>query len=544
MTTLKVVGLTVARGSRDLIRDLDLTVGDGAVMALVGPNGCGKSSLLLTMAAILVPAAGTVIVDPPAAQIALYPQEPDWRTDETVSEYLLRRSGVADAQARYDQAVAAVAAQQPGAAECFDVALSYWLAHGGAEFDSLREQALADVGLAALGDAATATLSGGQSARLRLAAITLTQHAILLLDEPTNDLDVAGLRLLRRTIADHRGPCVIISHDRALLRAVVTEVVEFDPVLDDVRRYGGGFAGFEIERQRARESAEVAFEQSEAQRRRLRDQARAATDRSRRGSGLARRAYAAGHVDKLTRDRMIDGATAGGASAGRLQRQIEALPPVAQPRRTWSLQLEFGTSAIGGGELVALQAAEARRGAFTLGPVTLSVGAGQRLQIVGPNGSGKSTLIDVVLGRLPVARGIRRVSPAAVPGVVGQPRQPAAPRTSLLDAIRADLPDLTAESARTLLAKFGLGADDVHRPTGTLTPGERTRARLAVLQARGTNLLILDEPTNHLDLEAVEQLEQALSAYSGGLLLVSHDQAFVDAVSPDHVLELGRRGGG
>jgi ATPase subunit of ABC transporter with duplicated ATPase domains len=167
--------------------------------------------------------------------------------------------------------------------------------------------------------------------------------------------------------------------------------------------------------------------------------------------------------------------------------------------------------------------------AFVLGPIDLLVGAGERIAIVGANGSGKSTLLDVILGRLTPTSGTAELGPSVVVGEVEQIRHQLTGPTSLLRAFQ-DATGYDAGEARTLLAKFGLVADHVLRPTASLSPGERTRASLALLMARQVNLLVLDEPTNHLDLPAIESLESALDTFPGTVLLVTHDRALLDHV--------------
>jgi ATPase subunit of ABC transporter with duplicated ATPase domains len=183
------------------------------------------------------------------------------------------------------------------------------------------------------------------------------------------------------------------------------------------------------------------------------------------------------------------------------------------------------------GQVVAvLRGAVVDRGGFRLGPVDLQVDRGDRVAITGPNGSGKSTLLAVLLGRLPVTDGSASLGSGVAVGEVDQARGLFLGGETLLRAFGDQVPDWPEAEVRTLLAKFGLTADHVLRPAATLSPGERTRAALALLQARGVNLLVLDEPTNHLDLPAIEQLEQALDSYDGTLLLVTHDRRLLDAV--------------
>ena len=177
------------------------------------------------------------------------------------------------------------------------------------------------------------------------------------------------------------------------------------------------------------------------------------------------------------------------------------------------------------------------RGGFRLGPLDLELRRGDRLALLGPNGSGKTTLLHALLGRLPLAAGRRELGTNVVPGELEQGREAFAGRRPLLDVFR-DAAGLRPEPARTLLAKFDLGAAHVGRPAGSLSPGERTRAALAAFMARGVNLLVLDEPTNHLDLPAIEQLETALERYDGTVVLVSHDRRFLERFGATRTLEL------
>ena len=193
--------------------------------------------------------------------------------------------------------------------------------------------------------------------------------------------------------------------------------------------------------------------------------------------------------------------------------------------------MEIAAAPRSGSVVSTLNRAVVRRGAFTLGPVDLSLAYGDRVAVVGPNGAGKTTLIGLLLGRTPPDEGSASLGASVRVGEIDQARDLVDGPDLLTDVVERALPDWTPADVRTLLAKFGLRADHVLRPAGSLSPGERTRAALALLQARGVNVLVLDEPTNHLDLPAIEQLEQALADYTGTLLLVTHDRRMLDAVA-------------
>ncbi|MGE5689707.1 MAG: ATP-binding cassette domain-containing protein, partial [Pseudomonadota bacterium] len=219
------------------------------------------------------------------------------------------------------------------------------------------------------------------------------------------------------------------------------------------------------------------------------------------------------------------------------ERALERVDDVAKPYEPWQLRLSLEAGERGGDVLASLQGAVAERGAFRLGPVDLQVAPGDRIVVTGRNGSGKSTLLALLLGELDPVEGARTVGRATRLGALDQRRSAYAGDEPLLDAF-AGRTGLAPVDARTLLAKFGLGADHVGRACASLSPGERTRAHLAELQARRVNLLVLDEPTNHLDLEAVEQLETALAGYDGALVAVSHDRRFLEALAPTGAIAL------
>jgi ATPase subunit of ABC transporter with duplicated ATPase domains len=359
--------------------------------------------------------------------------------------------------------------------------------------------------------------SGGERARSALAELFRGGFDVLLLDEPTNDLDFAGLAWLERTLAAHPGSVVVVSHDRAFLDRTVTRIVELDEWTRGTTEYSGGWSEYEAERERRRERHYRRWETSVTERRRVEEQMQRMAEWERRGYGQGRKKKKSKDVKRTY-----------GAKLARVE-------TVEKPYEPWELHLDLAPAARSGEVVARLEHAVLERGSFRLGPLDLEVTWGDRLAIAGPNGSGKTTLLDALLGRLPLAAGSRRLGPAVVLGELEQDRAALTGPRTLLEIFRGELDE---ESARTLLAKFALGADDVLRAARSLSPGERTRAGLALLAARGVNCLVLDEPTNHLDVEAIEELERGLAGYDGTVLLVTHDRRFLEAFAPTRTIEL------
>ncbi|GAA1847313.1 ABC-F family ATP-binding cassette domain-containing protein [Asanoa iriomotensis] len=524
MTTLIAKDLAAGHRDKALFTDLSLVVAPGDVIGLVGPNGAGKSTLLRTLAGLIPAEQGTIALNPPTATVGYLPQEPDRRPGETVAAFLGRRTGVAAAQSALDEATAALTEGRVGADEAYTIALDRWLALGGADLD----ERLAEIDLGFSPELPMAALSGGQAARAGLASLLLSRYDIFLLDEPTNDLDLAGLARLEEFVTGLRAGTVLVSHDREFLARTVTGVLELDLHQQQVNFFGGGYQSYLDERAVARQHARDAFEDYAQTKANL--EARARTQRNWMEHGVRNARRKSKDNDKIGRKFRAEATEKQAAKARQTERLIERLDVVEEPRKEWELRMTIAAAPRAGAVVATLRGATVHRGSFTLGPVDLQIDWADRVAITGPNGSGKSTLLAALLGRLPVDAGSAHLGPGVVVGEVDQARGAFVGASPLVDAFRAAVPDMAPEESRTLLAKFGLRSDHVLRPAATLSPGERTRAGLALLQARGVNLLVLDEPTNHLDLPAIEQLESALEGYPGTLLLVTHDRRMLDAV--------------
>jgi ATPase subunit of ABC transporter with duplicated ATPase domains len=527
--TLVARGLAVAHGDQPLFADLDLVVAPGDVIGLVGANGAGKSTLLRVLAGLTASDAGTVTLSPQQATIGYLPQEPASRTHETVRQFLARRTGVRAADEEMQATAHALAEGAAGADDDYARALDRWLALGGADLDERAEAVTAGLGLRVDLDHEMTALSGGQTARAGLASLLLSRYDVFLLDEPTNDLDLDGLARLESFVGGLRAGTVLVSHDREFLTRTVTQVVELDLAQQQVRSYGGGYAAYLAEREVARRHAREAYDEYADTRSSLEERARSQRAWMEKGVKNARRK--APDNDKIGRKFRTEATEKQAAKARQTERLIERLDTVDEPRKEWELRMEIAVAPRAGAIVAALRGAVVRRGEFTLGPVNLQIDWADRVAITGSNGSGKTTLLGALLGRIPLDEGHASLGASVVVGEVDQARGVFLTDEPLIDAFSAAVPDLAPAEVRTLLAKFGLRSAHVLRPAATLSPGERTRAALALLQARGVNLLVLDEPTNHLDLPAIEQLESALEAYPGTLLLVTHDRRMLAAVT-------------
>jgi ATPase subunit of ABC transporter with duplicated ATPase domains len=234
--------------------------------------------------------------------------------------------------------------------------------------------------------------------------------------------------------------------------------------------------------------------------------------------------------DKIGRKFRSEATEKQAAKARQSERLIERLEVIDEPRKEWQLQFSIASAPRSGEIVTVARAASVSRGDFTLGPIDVQLNLRDRVAVTGPNGGGKSTLLGLILGRVRPDTGLVTIGNGVVIGEVDQARALFEGEDPLSFAFAREVPEWPSAEVRTLLAKFGLGVHQVMRPAASLSPGERTRASLALLQARGVNLLVLDEPTNHLDLPAIEQLEEALETFDGTLLLVTHDRRMLDTV--------------
>ena len=478
--SITLVDATVSHGVAEVFSGVSLTVGAGSRIGVVGPNGAGKTSLLRLLAGLDEPERGRVRLSPRDLAVGYLPQELDTRAGETLRAYLDRRTAASETR------LASVAAE---------------------------------LGLADRLDRQVDTSSGGEAARSRLAVLLLASYDVYCLDEPTNDLDFDGLERLERFVDGVRGSVVVVSHDRAFLDRTVTRIVELEDGVHTrrLREWPGGWNEYEAARNHARElqyrrygEREERGREVEALLRERRGQARA------HGKGAGRR-----------------GTQALKSKVRQAERALERLEHVEKPFEPWELQLKLDTGMRSGDLVVALEQAVVEREGFRLGPIDLELHRGERVAIAGRNGSGKTTLLGALTGAIPLSAGRRRLGSGAVLGELDQTRERFAVDEPLVTAFGG-----SQETARTLLAKFGLGADDVLRPARTLSPGERTRAQLAWLSAQGVNCLILDEPTNHLDLPAIEELEAALDGYPGTIVLVTHDRRLLERFGATRRVEL------
>lgn len=541
--TLVTTNLAGGFAHRTLFERLDVTVAPGDVIGVVGSNGAGKSTLLRILAGELAPLDGTVSLAPADAFVGWLPQEHERVPGETVAAYVARRTGCAAATRAMDAAAEALA-DETADADAYSAALDHWLATGAADLDERLPAMLADLGLDSDAVRPESTLmtalSGGQAARVGLAALMLSRFDIVLLDEPTNDLDLDGLARLEEIVGNLRGGVVLVSHDREFLARTVTRVVELDLAQNRTTVYGGGYESYLEEREVARRHRREQYDEFAEKKADL--VARARTQREWSSQGVRNAMRKAPDNDKNRRTAQTESSEKQAQKVRQMESRIARLEEVEEPRKEWTLQFTIGAAPRSSSVVATLDNAVVRQGDFVLGPVSLQVDAGERIGITGPNGAGKSTLLRLLLGRQQPDEGRASLGANVAIGEIDQARADFTGDSRLVDRFEQYVPSWTTADVRTLLAKFGLRADHVERTVDELSPGERTRAGLALLQARGTNVLVLDEPTNHLDLPAIEQLEQALETYDGALLLVTHDRRMLQNVWLDRswLVEGGR----
>ncbi|QDE41328.1 ABC-F family ATP-binding cassette domain-containing protein [Luteibacter pinisoli] len=517
LLTLESVSFVLPDG-RVLFRDLFETLDDRPT-GLAGGNGVGKSVLGQLLAGALLPSSG--------------------RCQRSVNvHYLAQQVGAGDGTvaslAGVDHVLAALSRIEQGSVDAadFDAVGTRW------DMRARLTDALTDAGLAHLtADIPATRLSGGEAMRVALLGARLADAGYLILDEPTNHLDADNRAALMAWLATWRGGLLVISHDRALLDTM-TRTLELSE--RGLRSYGGGYAFYAEQKAHEREATQRELDSARAERRRGEQALREQNENHARRSARGDRAGKTANLPPILLGRRKERSE---VTSGKLREQQ------ASTRAQLNERVGEAASAVMRDTTVVLRAPDgpasqgrvARLGQVTLpwGPealraVDLTVYGAQRIGITGPNGSGKSTLLKVLAGEIaPAAGNVEVFVPFAR---LDQRLDQLNPTQTVLEQLANAAPGLREGELRTRLALLGLDTATVTTPSAHLSGGERLKAALAlaILATPPARLLLLDEPTNHLDLPSVQAVEAMLREYTGALIVVSHDVAFLDALGLTH----------
>jgi len=503
-----------------VLRDVVFNLNPGDRVGLIGPNGCGKTTLLRLIMRLETPDTGSVFLDP-AARAGYLEQGLEYAPDATLADALRVRDPRADAVADAER-LADDLARDPGQMHAYQAAVDHLEALGGYPHPSVRASVLSNLGLAHVPpDTRVASLSGGQKTRLGLARVLLTEPNLLLLDEPTNHLDLPMLTWLEDWLREFPGAALIVSHDRVFLDRSVNRIHYLDLHSHTLREYAGNYTAY-LEQslaERDRQWAEHRLQEVEIRRMkqdiaRTFEQARSVERGTTSGQPGPRR-YAKKVANKAK------------SREKKLERYLESGERVEKPKLSWQMKVDFSQVPVSGQDVLRLENLSVGYGdRALLRGVSLNIRQGDRAALVGENGSGKSTLLKTIVGQMPALGGEVRLGANVRVGYLAQEQDVLDPLSTPFDSLRAVAP-MNDTDVRSFLHYFLFTGDQSLISNHLLSYGERARLMLALLVAQGCNFLLLDEPINHLDIPARTQFEKALTNFEGTALAVVHDRYFI-----------------
>ncbi|MGD2040092.1 MAG: ABC-F family ATP-binding cassette domain-containing protein, partial [Anaerolineae bacterium] len=515
-----------AFGDNLLFEKVSFTVNPGERVGLVGPNGCGKTTLFKIVLGELQPDTGSARLSPADVRVGYLAQALEYESGQTVGQAMKTAiAGLAQAEARLEALSAHMATAQGTELQRlladYDQALSAFERLGGYRVEAQSDEILAGLDLRDLNQEwPVERLSGGQKTRLGLARLLLSQPDLLLLDEPTNHLDIQALEWLEGFLQSFAGAVLLVSHDRTFLDRTVGAILEMDALTHAVTEYPGTYSDYVEAKEREREKQWAAYKDQQEYIAHL------------EGTIAAKKGYAQsielGTIDFGPRKiaKMI--ARKAVIQQRRLQRLLDSEERIDRPERTWQMKLEFADTPTSGQDVLHIEELAMGFGARELfRDVNLTLRAGDRIALVGSNGSGKTTLARLIRGELDPLAGQLRLGAGVKLGYYAQEQENLDAESTPYEAVRA-VAAMSQTEVRSLLHYFLFSGDEVFVRIGSLSFGERARLILARLVAQGCNFLLLDEPINHLDIPSRSRFEQAMTAFEGTVLAIVHDRYFIE----------------
>jgi ATP-binding cassette subfamily F protein 3 len=523
---LQVSNIGKRYGDTVVLENISFIVNPGDRQGLIGPNGCGKTTLLRIIAGEEEADAGSVQLSPPGLRLGYLEQGQHYTETDTLADFLqVGEKALEASAARVEQLAMALAtaedSEQSRLAEAYNKALAALESLTKTQTPAHEAEAilagldLADVGL----DTPVAILSGGQKTRLGLARILLHNPHLLLLDEPTNHLDIDALEWLEAWLRDYKGAALIVSHDRTFLDQTVNVILDLEPETHSVTEYTGNYSDYIETWERNRERQWAQYRDQVAEIERLKHDAQRA-----KAQGLRAEHSAFTDVERRLAKKTAKKAK---AKEKRLERYLERDDLLEKPTRSWQMKLAFEDTPESGKDVLVLEDVSIGYIGVPLARgINQVLRAGERVALVGPNGCGKTTLLRVVAGELALLAGEARLGTNVKLGYYAQEQETLDPESTPLETITR-VAAMSETDVRSFLHYFLFSGDEVFVPTKALSYGERARLVLARLVAAGCNFLMLDEPVNHLDIPSRAKFEQAMQAFEGTVLAVVHDRYFI-----------------
>jgi len=514
-------------GIQTVLQNINFSISAGERIGLIGPNGCGKTTLMRILAKIESPDSGTITSTHPNLRIGYLAQGMDFTPNQTLHSALQPDTVKPELLEAEIASLATALSANPNNSviqQKYDSALSQLASLHFPLSTILAPLGLNDIPL----ETPIAHLSGGQKTRLMLARVLIEEPNLLLLDEPTNHLDIEMLEWLEAWLNSFDGAALIVSHDRAFLDNTVTSILELDPISHTLKQYVGNYGDYMEQKEVEFQHQMQTYLDQQAEVRRMKQD-------------IARTKEQARHVEITTTPRQpgvrrIAKKVAKKALSRekKLNRYLDSEDRVEKPKESWQIKLDFGAPAHQSKNVLTAENLSVgySKDSPLLANLNLHILAGQRIALTGANGSGKTTLIRTIAGKLEPLTGALKIGSAIQLGYMAQEQELLDPTLSALQTIQSVSPFNETE-ARNFLHYFLFEDDDPLRPMRELSFGERARLQLGLLVAQGCTFLLLDEPINHLDISSRARFEQALDNFKGTILAVVHDRYFIERFATD-----------
>jgi ATP-binding cassette subfamily F protein 3 len=512
-----------------ILHDISFSLSNRERVGLIGPNGCGKTTLMRILAGIEQPDSGTISLTRPNLRIGYLAQGMDLGPGQTLQSALSLQSVSPEELEAELVSLASALSANPNDSYMqarYDSALHQLSAVG-----SLPSVVLGPLGLADIPfDRPISHLSGGQKTRLMLARVLIEEPHLLLLDEPTNHLDIEMLEWLENWLLSFNGAALIVSHDRAFLDNTVTSILELDPKTQSMKAYPGNYSDYLESKRKEYDKQYDEYRDQIDELRKLHNAAR----HLRRISQF-KKGGKGDTNDKFAKGFFGDRTTHTARRALRIEKRIENTleeDRKEKPIQNWQMKLDFAAHFHQSKDVLVTEELSVGYGQPLLTHLNLHIRAGQRIVLTGPNGAGKTTLIRTIARKLEPICGNLKLGAAVKLGYMTQEQELLNPGLNALQTIQS-VAAFNETEARNFLHYFLFKGDDALRITGELSFGERARLQLALLVAQGCTFLLLDEPINHLDIPSRARFEEALANFKGTILAVVHDRYFIERFATD-----------